>query len=81
MVATFSLSKAEFNADFVESIKRAFKSDRISIIIEDELDETDRILQNKSLYDKILKGSEDITQGKNVVSFEGNEFIEKYGIK
>ncbi len=73
MIATYSIKKDELNANFFQSIKKMFKSERISIVIEDELDETERIMQNKSLYDKILKTSSN--QAKNSVTFENNEFI------
>jgi hypothetical protein len=79
MTATYSLSKAELNADFIESIKNTFKSDRISISIEEEIDETQRILENKALYEKIMNASEEANEKKNMVRFEENEFIEKFG--
>jgi hypothetical protein len=79
MTATYSLSKAELNADFIESIKNTFKSDRISISIEEEIDETERILENKALYEKIMNASEEANKKKNIVRFKENEFIEKFG--
>jgi hypothetical protein len=79
MTATYSLSKAELNADFIESIKNTFKSERISICIEEEVDETERILENKALYDKIMQASEEANKKKNIVRFEENEFMEKFG--
>ena len=79
MTATYSLLKSELNADFVESIKKTFKSERILISIEEEIDETERIFLNKSLNEKILKASDEIKNEKNIVRFEGNEFIEKFG--
>jgi hypothetical protein len=79
MTATYSLSKAELNADFIESIKNTFKSDRISISVEEEIDETERILQNKALYEKIINAEEEAKEKKNIVRFEENEFIEKFG--
>ncbi len=79
MKATYNLSKSELNSDFIESIKNTFKSERISISIEEEIDETERIYLNKQLHEKILKASEDLKDAKNIVRFEGNEFIEKFG--
>lgn len=79
MTATYSLSKSEFNAEFVESIKKTFKSERISISIEEEIDETERILQNDYLQNKILNASKEIKDEKNKIRFDGNEFIEKFG--
>ncbi len=79
MTATYSLSKAELNAEFIESIKNTFKSDRISISIEEEIDETERILENKALYEKIMNAEEEAKEKKNIVRFEENEFIEKFG--
>ena len=64
MTATYSLSKAELNAEFIESIKSTFKSDRISISIEEEIDETERILENIALYEKIINASEDANKKK-----------------
>ncbi len=79
MTATYSLSKAELNAEFIESIKKTFKSERISISIEEEIDETERILENKALYEKIMNAEEEAKEKKNIVRFEENEFIEKFG--
>ena len=79
MTATYSLSKAELNAEFIESIKSTFKSDRISISIEEKMNETERIIENKSLYKKIMNATVEATENKNIVRFEGNEFIEKFG--
>jgi hypothetical protein len=79
MIVTYSVSKAELNADFIEIIKRTFKTERVSILIEEEMDETERIIANKKLHDKILKGDEDFRVGNNIVKFEGNSFSEKFG--
>ncbi len=79
MTATYSLSKAELNAEFIESIKKTFKSERISISIEEEMDETERILENKALYEKIMNAEEEAKEKKNMIRFEENEFIEKFG--
>ena len=79
MTATYSLLKSELNADFVETIKKTFKSERISISIEEEIDETERIYLNKALHEKILKASEEVNDDTKIIRFEGNEFIEKFG--
>lgn len=79
MTATYSLLKSELNSEFIESIKNTFKSERISIFIEEEIDETERIYLNKVLHEKILKASDHVKDEKNITRFEGNEFIEKFG--
>lgn len=79
MTATYSLLKSELNTEFIESIKNTFKSERISISIEEEIDETERIYLNKALHEKLLKANENVKDEKNIVRFEGNEFIEKFG--
>ena len=79
MTATYSLLKSELNTEFIVSIKNTFKSERISISIEEEMDETERIYLNKRLHEKLLKANENVKDEKNIVRFEGNEFIEKFG--
>jgi hypothetical protein len=79
MTVTYSLSKAELNAEFLESIKSTFKSDRISISIEEEVDETEKILENKAFHDKIMKASEEAKANNNIIRFEGDEFMKKFG--
>ena len=79
MTATYSLSRSELNADFLEALKKTFKSERVFIQIEEEIDETERIELNKPLFDKVVKASNQMKKGKHIVKFEGTEFMEKYG--
>ncbi len=78
MIATYSIRKNELDSNFIKSIKKTFKSERISILIEEETDESERIMQNKPLYEKLLKSSDKFTEAHKVI-FEGNEFMEKFG--
>ncbi|MFN0082028.1 MAG: hypothetical protein ACKVOM_05880 [Ferruginibacter sp.] len=79
MTATYSLLKSEFNAEFVEKVKQMFKGERISILIEEEIDETERIQNNPALLNKILEASNHLNADDgNIIRFESNEFIEKF---
>ena len=78
MTATYSLLKSEFNAEFVERVKQMFKGERISILIEEEVDETERIQNNPLLLNKILDASNQLNDDGNIIRFKGNEFIEKF---
>lgn len=44
MYTSFHLKANELNEDFLKSVKALFKSKRISIIVEEELDETEYLL-------------------------------------
>ena len=46
MYTSFHLKANELNEDFLKSVKALFKSKRISIIVEEELDETEYLLPN-----------------------------------
>jgi hypothetical protein len=53
MTATYSLTKSELNTDFIESIKNTFKTDRITILVEEELDQTDKIIADATRKKKV----------------------------
>ncbi|TAH02761.1 MAG: hypothetical protein EAZ15_04675 [Sphingobacteriales bacterium] len=78
MTVTYNVSRNELNADLIELIKLTFKTERVLIQIAEDIDETERIMANKKLCDKILKADDDFSIGANVVKFEGNLFSEKY---
>lgn len=78
MTVTYNVSRNELNADLMELIKLTFKTERVLIQIAEDIDETERIMANKKLYDKILKADNDFSIGANVVKFEGDLFSEKY---
>lgn len=78
MTASFKISKSELSEEFIEMIKKTFKSDRILIKIEEEPDETELISQNQELYNKILVASHEMEDDLNVIRFEGNTFSEKF---
>jgi len=78
MTASFTIRKSELSEEFIEMIKKTFKSDRILIKIEEELDETESISQNQELYNKILVASHEMEDDLNVIRYEGNSFSEKF---
>ena len=78
MQVTYSISKNELDLNFLESIKKTFKSDRISIQIEDEIDETERIIQNKDLYNKLISSTNKLNDERKSVVFENEDFINQF---
>ena len=61
MYTSFHLNANELNDDFLKSIKALFKSKRISIIVEEVLDETQYLLStdaNRKHLEESLKSTE-----------------------
>lgn len=57
MYTTFHINANELNETFVKGIKAMFKSKRISIIVEEELDETEYLLSsaaNRKMLEKSI---------------------------
>ena len=61
MYTTFHIRANELDDNFLKGIKKIFKSKRISITVEEDLDETDYLLSNpsnKKILEKSLKNAE-----------------------
>ena len=62
MTATYSISRDELNADFIEAIKRTFKTEKVFIQIDEVMDETEYLLSTPANKDFLEKS---ILQVKN----------------
>ena len=61
MYTTFHINASELNETFVKGIKAMFKSKRISIIVEEDQDETEYLLSseaNRKMLEKSLNSKE-----------------------
>lgn len=70
MYTSYHLNSNELNADFLESVKKLFKNKRITISIEEEMDETEYLLST----DANRKHLEDALNSKEGYSFTAEEF-------
>jgi hypothetical protein len=80
MTVTYQLTETEFDYQLFRRIKAQFSRSKspikIKIEIEEaELDETEAIMANPYLVEKIKKGIESVENG-NVISFTPEEFDE-----
>lgn len=64
MTATYSISRKELNADFIEAIKKTFKTERVIIQIEEVIDETDYLLSTLANTDFIEKSIQQVKNGE-----------------
>ena len=62
MTATYSISREELNVDFIEAIKRTFKTEKVFIQIDEVMDETEYLLSTPANKDFLEKS---ILQVKN----------------
>jgi uncharacterized membrane protein YgaE (UPF0421/DUF939 family) len=85
MTVTYQLSFEELNADLIHKIKSQFHNrlDSLRVTLEvADMDETDAILNNSELSEKILRRRKSASEG-NVLSFTPESFheiIEKHSI-
>ena len=57
MYTTFHINASELNETFLKAVKTMFKSKRISIIVEEDIDETEYLLSspaNRKMLEKSL---------------------------
>ena len=64
MTATYSISRKELNADFIEAIKKTFKTEKVIIQIEEVIDETDYLLSTLANTDFIEKSIQQVKNGE-----------------
>jgi hypothetical protein len=74
MMATYSLSKEEFNADFVNTVRDLFKSDRLSIVIEEEKSETELLSSDPARVERLNRSIEQFKNGE-VVELDIDKFL------
>lgn len=79
MTATYSLTKAELNADFIESIKKTFKTNRITILVEEELDETEIILADAERLKRLDKSIAQLRVA-NVIKIDLDKILIENGL-
>ena len=79
MTATYSLTKAELNADFIESVKKTFKTNRITILVTEELDETEIFLADAERLKRLDKSIAQLRAG-NVVKIDLDKILVENGL-
>ncbi len=73
MTTTFHLNTDELDATFIERVKAVFPHQQIAIAVT-EADETDRIMANPELRDRLLRAIDDIEHGRNLVTPDQSVF-------
>jgi hypothetical protein len=66
MMTTFHLNTDELDATFIERVKAAFPHQQIAIAVT-EADETDRVMANPELRDRLLRAIDNVEHGRNIV--------------
>lgn len=74
MYTSFHLKANELNEDFLKSVKALFKSKRISIIVEEDVDETEYLLSTPANR----KHLEETLAAKEGYSFSSINELKKY---
>ena len=67
MYTTFHLKASELDERFIKAVKAMFKSRDISIVIEEEQDETEYLLGSEANRKMLLKRIKDVQEDKNLV--------------
>ena len=68
MVTTIQTEADKIDNQFLEAIKILFKNKRIKVTIEDEIDETEYLLNNESNKEFLMRSIEQAEDG-NLISF------------
>lgn len=68
MVTTIQTEADKIDNQFLEAIKTLFKNKRIKVTIEDEIDETEYLLNNESNKEFLVRSIEQAEDG-NLISF------------
>lgn len=79
MTATYSLSKSELDTNFLEIIKNTFKTDRVSISVEEEMGETEIILNNPARKKRLDESIKQLRNGE-VISFDLQKALKDNGL-
>ena len=67
MYTTFHLKASDLDERFLKAVKAMFKSRNISIVIEEEQDETEYLLASEANRKMLLKRIKDVQEDKNLV--------------
>lgn len=83
MTATYSISREELNADFIEAIKRTFKTEKVFIQIDEVMDETEYLLSNPANKAMLLESMEN-DRNSNMIEMsldEHNKILEELKLR
>jgi len=80
MTATYKLHVNELSTELIDSIKEAFKGKTVSIIVSEDIDETDYLLSNETNRQFLEDSEAELRAGRGAV-FTVEEFKAKYGKK
>ncbi len=69
MYTEFHISANELDDEFIKAIRKMFKSKRISIIVEEDKDETNYLLKNESNRKMLLNSKKQAEKGQ-FISFD-----------
>ena len=83
MTATYTISREELNVDFIEAIKRTFKTEKIFIQIDEVMDETEYLLSNPANKAMLLQSLENDRNGNMIeISLdEHNKILEELKLR
>ena len=66
MTTTFNLNTDELDVTFIDRLKATFPHQQIAIAVT-EADETDKIMANPELRERLLRAIENVKEGRNIV--------------
>ena len=67
MYTEFRLNANQLDIKFLNSLKALFKDKTISIIVEEEMDETEYLLASEANRKMLLNRIKDVQEGKNML--------------
>ena len=67
MYTEFRLNANQLDIKFLNSLKALFKDKTISIIVEEEIDETEYLLTSEANRKMLLNRIKDVQEGKNML--------------
>ena len=76
MEAIYKLKANEINPNLIDTIKKLFGSEEITITITTELDETTYLTMNPANKKHLLDAINEVKKNKNLIRFTGKEFEE-----
>ncbi len=68
MQTTYQLNTEELDDRFLSSIKAAFPHRKVTIAVNDEVDETEYLLSDPARKERLLRAIDDINHGRNLVT-------------
>ncbi len=76
MYTTFHIKANELDENFVKALKMIFKSKRISILVEEEQDETEYLLSSPANRKMLEKSLRNVEKG-NVIEVDIDKYLRK----